>query len=218
MHLRRRWPGAALGDAVAAGDRQVRRGPVAATLAIGAVAMGAIAWRVAVFALVIPVADAEQSGREADDESAPQRFDAAAAATARGTPSARPLQRRLRLPRRPRLMLAGAAPQQVQAMLDIAIATDPASVDCYLTRAAYELRQPQPDVAAGPRRTTSGCSSSTRTTSPPDSTTRRLRNGSDRAPPSHSTGSAASWTACIADEPERLPPEQLGEIEGRSSG
>ena len=44
--------------------------------------------------------------------------------------------------------MSNASPDKVRAMLDIAIATEPTNVSYRLTRAGYELRQPQPDQGA----------------------------------------------------------------------
>ncbi len=113
----------------------------------GVFGAAALAWVVAIAALVIPIADAEQRADEADDairhgrvDEAAKMFEAAAKEVRCNADYAY---------RSATAMIQASAPaEQVKAMLEMAIAADPAGVVYYLTRAGFERRLPQPDAAA----------------------------------------------------------------------
>ena len=123
------------------------------TVAMTILTVAILSWLVAMLTLVIPVADAEQRARDADEQIRGDR--------ARGVPSrpdvaanmfeaifqAVPYNADYAFRAARAHIMAGSSPQQVTAMLGIAIATEPTNVGYYLTRAGFEIRQPQPDVA-----------------------------------------------------------------------
>jgi hypothetical protein len=122
------------------------------SIAMTVLLLAVLAWIVVMLTLVIPVADAEQRARDAD---ANIRGD-----KARGVPSRPDIAAKMfdsifqNVPynadyafRAARAhIMAGSSPQQVRAMLAIAIATEPTNVSYRLTRAGHEMRQPQPDI------------------------------------------------------------------------
>jgi hypothetical protein len=120
------------------------RGP-----AIGVLVAGSIAWFVVIFALVFRVADAEQLARDGDAalRRDPPRPDIAASAF-KNAFVAVPFNADYAYRSARALIAGGAPPEQVKAALDVAIATDPASVMYRRTRADYELALPSPDAAA----------------------------------------------------------------------
>ena len=122
------------------------------TVAMTVLTAAVLAWVVAMLTLVIPVADAEQRGRDAD---AQIRGDRAAGRPSRPDLAANmfesiyqsvPYNADYAFRAARAHMIARASPDQVRAMLDIAIATEPTNVAYHLTRADFEIRQPQPDA------------------------------------------------------------------------
>lgn len=120
------------------------------TIAMTVTTAAILAWLVAILTLVIPVADAEQRARDADDQI---RGDAATRRPSRPDVAARmfesiyqsvPYNADYAFRAGRAHMMAGASPDQVRALLDIAIATEPTNVGYRLARANLELRQPQP--------------------------------------------------------------------------
>ena len=145
--------GAMTALAVVAGAALVLRTPSPAGakrrsgVAIAGLTGGAIAWVVAVVSVAIPVVDAEQTAARADEA---LRHDDPARAGALFDAAYRTIPWNADYPSRSAraLMLAGAPPEKVKAMLDLAIATDPATVSYLQSRAAYEMRLPSPDAEA----------------------------------------------------------------------
>jgi O-antigen ligase len=124
------------------------------TIAMTAMTVAIIAWLAAMLTLVIPVADAEQRARAADDEirgdkkhGRPSRPDVAARMFDSIYQSVR-YNADYAFRAAHAHMMSDASPDKVKAMLSIAIATEPTNVSYRLTRAGYELRQPQPDADA----------------------------------------------------------------------
>jgi O-antigen ligase len=116
-------------------------------VAIAALAVGAIVCFVATILLVIPVADAEQRARDADDVLRNNRPDLAAGLL-RNCFQEVSYNADYAFRASRALMLAGAPAEEVKAMLDMAIGTDPSNVMFYLTRANFELHQPTADSDA----------------------------------------------------------------------
>ena len=141
--------GAALGLRTPPTHTLKPRRTVATTIMTAAI----LAWLVAMLTLVIPVSDAEQRARDADEQIRGDR--------ARGVPSrpdvaakmfeaifqAVPYNADYAFRAARAHIMAGSSPQQVTAMLDVATATEPTNVGYHLTRAGFEIRQPQPNVA-----------------------------------------------------------------------
>jgi hypothetical protein len=113
-------------------------------VAIAAVSIGVVAWLVAVFAVVIPVADAEDQATRANDALRQNRADLAAGLF-RGAYQTLAYNADYATRAARALMLAGAPSEQVLAMLDVALATDPYNVETYAMRAGYLQRLPSPD-------------------------------------------------------------------------
>lgn len=134
--------GTGLGVRMPSPPARPRRG-----VAITALSLGAVAWIAAVLMVVIPVADAEETANRADDAIRSGRADAAGALFEQSFHTI-PWNAQYAARSARAFMLAGAAPEKVRAMLDLAIATDPANAQYLQTRAAYEMQQPAPDPAA----------------------------------------------------------------------
>ena len=111
-------------------------------------------------------------------------------------------------------MRAGAAPQQVKARLDMAIATDPANVSHLQTRVACEMRLPSPDapaVRADYRRLLQ---------LDPNNIAARIEFAETLVKLNDPAGAAEQYRAALrlnelldVTEPERLPPQQVRQIE-----
>jgi uncharacterized protein (TIGR02996 family) len=111
-----------------------------------------VVWIIAMLMLVIPVADAEQRARDADTNI---RGDKARGRASRPDIAAKmfesifqnvPYNADYAFRAARAHIIAGSSPDQVRAMLTIAIAAEPTNVSYHLTRAGHEMRQPQPDV------------------------------------------------------------------------
>ena len=122
------------------------------SVAMTVLLLAILAWIVSMLTLVIPVADAEQRARQAD---AFIRGDKAKGVAPRPDIAAKmfesifqnvPYNADYAFRAARAHIMAGATPDQVRAMLSIAIATEPTNVSYRLTRAGEEMRQPQPDV------------------------------------------------------------------------
>lgn len=115
-------------------------------LAIGTLIGATVAWLVAIFAIVIPVAEAEQSAHDGDDAIRRAQFDRASgsfrSAFERVGYNADYAFRASRA-----LMFLGDA-AQARAMLDVAIAEDPSNGTYFRSRAGLEMRQSTPDASA----------------------------------------------------------------------
>jgi O-antigen ligase len=113
----------------------------------GILGAGVLAWVVAITAIVIPIADAEQRADDADDAIRHGRVDEAAKTLAAAAKEVR-CNADYAYRSATAMIQASAPAEQVKAMLEMAIAEDPAGVVYYLTRAGFERRLPQPDPAA----------------------------------------------------------------------
>jgi O-antigen ligase len=135
--------GAALGlrTRSAAGLRQ-RQNAARAWLAVGA-----IAWILAVLLVVIPVSDAEQRAQQADAAIIARRPDIAAGLFNTAFLSV-PFNADYAYRSARALIMASAEPEKVKALLDLAINTEPTNGLYRLTRARYAMGLPAPDAAA----------------------------------------------------------------------
>lgn len=128
----------------AAGQRRHRN------LAIGIFAAAALAWVIAVGALVIPVADAESRAQQADEHVRAGQFKLAAGLF-RSAFDTVPTNADYAYRAARAMMMANDPPDQIKATLAFAIDSNPTNVGYYLSRALLELHQPNPDFPAAQR-------------------------------------------------------------------
>jgi tetratricopeptide (TPR) repeat protein len=204
--------GAALGlrTPSVAGQRP-RRGT-----AIGFLAAGAVAWLACVFGVLLPIATAEDQAARGDDALRNDRPDLAAGLY-RSAYQTVPYNADYAYRSAAALMRAGASPEQVLAMLGVAVATDPSSVLYYSTRAGYLLHLPAPDAQA----IRSDFERALKLD--PNNVSLRLDDAQALETLGNPAAAAQQYRDALArndrlnpDEPKRLPPEKVEQIRERA--
>jgi O-antigen ligase/tetratricopeptide (TPR) repeat protein len=192
----------------------IRRPRTAARIALS-VAM--IAWLAGVLTLVIPVADAEQRARDADNLVIKSDFNRAAG-TYRTAFESVPSNADLAYRAARAYMFAGASPEQVKAMLGVAIATEPTNVSYLLTRAGYERQQPQPDPQAVRADIDAALRLDPHNISARLDYATYLESLGDRAAAARQIRAALETNRQYdTTEPKRLPPSEVEHLEKRSN-
>jgi len=200
--------GAALGIRTEPAPRKYGRAPVAAILG-GAV----IACIAAAGVIVVPVAGAQRSAADADDAIRAGKPDVAARLL-RDAAFRVPMNGDYAFRAARAMLFAGRPVQETRAMLGIAIAADPTAIPYYLTRAGVELRQPQPDMSRVREDYERALSLN------PNDVALRLDYADLLAERGSPAEALAQYRAALeknaglhADEPKRLTPERLKEVE-----
>jgi thioredoxin-like negative regulator of GroEL len=190
--------------------RKRARGPIGAVLALAVVALVAAA-----AVVVVPVATAQASAADADDAIRTERFDVAARLLRDATYGV-PYNADYPFRAARAMLFAGRPAPEVESMLDIAVARDPTGIGYYLTRAHVEMRQPQPDVEQVRKDYDRVLSLN------PNDVQTRLNYAAWLADRGLAHDAVAQYRTALKkhaglhpDEPKRLPPERLGEIEAR---